>query len=93
MFTRTTTDEPQLDVVINGIYAYLTTNPVDSEKYGNVVDHLVKLQKLKESNSTRLSSDAKATIGANILGILAVICYERIHVVTTKAIGFVGKLH
>lgn len=92
MFTTKPAVQSDLDIVLTKIYTYLKDQPVQSSEYGDVIEHLVKLQKLKESNPSRLSADAKAGVAANLLGILAVIGYERIHVITTKALGLVSKL-
>lgn len=40
----------------------------------------------------RVSSDTLALIAANIAGIVLIIGHERINVVTSKALSFVGKL-
>jgi hypothetical protein len=32
-------------------------------------------------------------VGANILGILAILQHERVNVITTKALGFVPKIN
>jgi hypothetical protein len=40
----------------------------------------------------RVSADTWAIVGANIAGIALIIGYERINVIASKALGFVGKL-
>lgn len=40
----------------------------------------------------RVSKDTLAIIGANLAGIAIIIGYERLNVITSKAIGFVSKL-
>lgn len=92
--TKPAVKDERLDLVTDRLFAYLTSTSVDTEEYGTVIEHLVKIQKLKEATiPSRLSPDAKATIAANLFGILAVIGYERIHIITTKALGLIGKLH
>jgi hypothetical protein len=64
----------------------------NTEKYDKVADQLVKLYKLKEVDSKkRVSPDALAAAATNIAGILLVINFERVHVITTKAFGMVLK--
>lgn len=49
--------------------------------------------KMKESKYLRhVSADALAVVAANLTGIVLIIGYERINVITSKALGFVSKL-
>lgn len=50
--------------------------------------------KQKQLDSTRfgLSADTLAIIAANLAGIVLILGYEKVNVVTSKAIGFVSKL-
>jgi len=41
----------------------------------------------------RVSMDTWAVVGANLAGIVFIIGYERASIITSKAIGFVRKLH
>lgn len=50
-------------------------------------------QKQEElDNFNRVSMTTWATIGANIIGIVAIMSHERTHIIATKALGFVSKL-
>ena len=51
-------------------------------------------QKQKEVDNIRLglSMDTWAVIGANLAGIVVILGYERVNIVTSKALGFVSKL-
>ena len=91
MFTTKPAVRTDLDIVMDKIYTYLKDNEVNTDDYGKAIDNLIKLQKMKDTNPSRLSAETKAKIAANILGIFAVIGYERIHVVTTKALGLISK--
>lgn len=79
-------------IVIDKLYSYLKDQPVTDDKYADVIENLIKLQKLKDASPSRISADAKIGLAANLAGILAIIGYERIHVITTKALGLVTKL-
>jgi hypothetical protein len=84
-------------VIDNLLDVMLNTDP-KSEEFLKMADLLVKLYKLKEVdiNATakkRVSPDTVAIIWANLIGIAAVIGYERAgHVVTSRAFGLVTKL-
>jgi hypothetical protein len=96
MFTlKSKTESTSLELEIDALFLSLKDEPKDTEKYAATADQIVKLYKLKEvdNNSKKtVSADALVNLAGSLLGILAVINYERIHVVTTKALGFVSKI-
>jgi hypothetical protein len=64
----------------------------DPEKYNATVDRIAKLHKLKSEERLKLPSmDTALVVGANIFGILWLTRYEREHVISSKALGFVMK--
>jgi len=82
-----------LDIVIERLTSEMHDTDQSSKEYAQLADQLVKLYKLKETDSKmRVSPDTLAIIGANLLGILIIVGHERAHIITTKAIGFVSKL-
>lgn len=89
-FTKT---EPNaLENEIERLLEVLNNEEPNTEKYDKVADQLVKLYKLKEVDSKkRVSPDALAAAATNIAGILLVINFERVHVITTKAFGMIFK--
>lgn len=88
---KTLTD---LDIVIESIHVSMANCPPDSERYDRLSTQLVKLYKLRAETNPRTRVDANtwALIGANLAGILIVVGYEHGHVITSKALGFIGKL-
>ena len=92
MFIRSQT-ETKLDAEIQSALAELETHEKTSEKYGVLVERIAKLHKLKTEERPKLfSPDTALVVAANIFGILWITRYEREHVITTKALGFVPKL-
>ena len=81
---------PQLDHDIAQAHRSLDDNEPHTKEYASTVDQLTKLYALKETPS-RLSPDTLATIAANLFGIAMIVGYERANVMTSKAIGFLGK--
>ena len=63
-----------------------------SEAYADMIGKLERLYKAKSYDTPRsISPDAKATIAANLLGIMLILSYEKADIITTKALGFVTK--
>ncbi len=94
MFTKRAPQNPELDKAIADLYSDLAGREPDSEEYEKVAVQLSKLLKLKleiEPN-TSVNPDVLFSGAVNLLGILAILHYERVHVVTSKALGFVLKL-
>lgn len=64
----------------------------DPQKYGDIVDRIVKLQKMKSDERLKLPSlDTALFVGANIFGILWLTRYEKEHVINSKAFGLILK--
>lgn len=84
---------PGLDEAIAEILSEMKGFSSDSKEYAIMVEHLVTLNKLKETQSSRrVSADTMAIVVGNLAGILAILSYERINVVTSKALQFAGKI-
>lgn len=80
-----------LDAEITALLAKMGEQDKTSEEYAKMVDQFNKLYELR--HKSRISKDALATIGANLLGILVVLQHERVHVIASKAFGFVKKIN
>lgn len=93
MFKRKKKDPTSLDVAIENALSELAGHDADSDEYANITNQLVKLYGLKEIDNPdrRISNDVLAGIAANLIGIGMIISYERVHVITTKALGFIVK--
>lgn len=57
------------------------------EKLLEIFERLILLQKQEKSN--RVSPDTIAIVAGNLLGILIVVGYERMHVITSRGLGFI----
>jgi hypothetical protein len=81
-----------IDIAIDEALAQLSGIKIDTDEYTRMVDQIAKLTKLKEQTSNkRVSPDTLAIVAGNLAGIVMILAYERAHVVTSKAIGFVLK--
>jgi hypothetical protein len=91
MFNRTKTPN-RLDQEIDRALTQLSNLNVDSEEYEKLLERVTKLHKMKaESKPSGVSPDTALLAATNLAGILMIINYERIHVISTKALGFVGR--
>ena len=84
MFTSKDSDEKSgLDEAIDSVLAEMASVNADSDEYAKMVDQLVKLYPLKETEAKRkVSPDTMALIAGNLLGIMLIVGHERAHVVT-----------
>lgn len=81
-----------LDQIIAALEAYmLTTNP-DAKNYNELIESLAKLHKLRGEPSKPVSRDAILTTAGSLVGILLILNFERLGVVTSKAMSFVTKM-
>lgn len=93
MFKKTVVENTALEDAIARLLANMKSAQTNSEEYAELVDNLVKLHALKEAEKPEsMSMDAKATIVANLTGIVLILNYERAGVVATKAMSLLSKL-
>lgn len=66
----------------------------DVDEAAKRVELVSKLQKLKESEKLSMlpSPDTMLLVAGNLVGILAILNYERANVITSKALSFVMRL-
>lgn len=91
MFTKSET-EIMLDSEIQAALAKLKNLAKDSKEYAALLDHVVKLHKLKaEEKPKRISPDTALIVAANVFGILAILGHEHVGPITSKALSHVIK--
>lgn len=89
------TEPTNLDEIITKLELLLMDTPPETEKFSKIADQLVKLSKHRDdiTSRSRVSADQWAMIGANLLGILAVLSYESVgKIVVSKSFSLVKKL-
>lgn len=90
---RTDESQHQLDITITELMNDMKAMDGDSEEYATCMNRLERLYKLKEKNAPRrISPDTLVLVGGNLAGILIIVAYEHGRVITSKALGFAGKL-
>jgi hypothetical protein len=81
-----------LDETIDACLAQLSGIPVESDEFNRKMEQINKLYALREKHAKKgVSSDTLLIVAGNLAGIVMILGYERAHVVTSKALGFVLK--
>lgn len=94
MFIKQTETESMLDAEIVAALGKLKDLDKTTKEYGDLLDRIAKLHKLKlEEQPEKISPNNALLVAANVFGILAVVHHERVGVLTSKAIGFIIKPH
>jgi hypothetical protein len=89
------TQPNDLNVVIDQLIEALKTETPGTEEYNAIADQLVKLYKLKDVDNnakSTVSADTLFAIGGNLLALGLLMNFERLHVITTKALGLATKV-
>lgn len=93
MFQKPPVEITALEEAIDRLHGHMLGVNITSEEYANAVEHLTKLHALKEAEKPlSMTPGEKATLIANLTGILLILNFERAGVVTTKALSFIMKL-
>lgn len=83
----------ELETVITETTSELRNLSAETEEFDKVLNQLERLHVLDTGNrKERVSPDTLALVLGNLAGIGLIVGYERTHVVTSKALGFVLKL-
>lgn len=90
---KSKTEDSALEQAIDELFDEMSGYSGDSEEYAKRVDQLSKLYSLKEIDSKkRVSPDTLAIVAGNLAGIVVIVGYERMNIVTSKALNFILKL-
>ena len=84
--------ENKLQKAIDSLLDEMETVNGDSPEYARMTEQLTKLYEAQKSTRTpRLSPDAAFAVIGNLAGILTIVHYEQLGIVTSKALSFVIK--
>lgn len=82
-----------LETVVGLVTEELQNATPGTDEYAKILEQLERLNKIASTRKSEpWSKNAVLAIVGNLVGIGAILQHERLHVITTKAIGFVGKL-
>lgn len=63
----------------------------EEAKTATEISGVLSLMEKRFPKKEKISANTKAMIFANLAGILLILCFERLNVITTKALSFVLK--
>lgn len=85
MFTKNTKFDEEVDRLMGELAKW----PVNSDNYQTALEALERLYELKGKKKFNVSPDTVAVVVGNLAGIVLILNHERLHVVSSKALGFV----
>lgn len=93
LFRKTPIAKSGLEVAIDEVLSEMKGFTADQDEYAIMADQLVKLYALKEvDRPVRAMNDAVIMSLGNVICVALILEYERVHVVTSKALLFIGRL-
>lgn len=93
MFKKADKDPSPIDAAIAQVVDDMLLTPTGTKEYTELTEQLERLYKSKGHVSDRsISPDTLLMVGANLLGIILILTYERANVVTSKALSFILRL-
>lgn len=81
-----------LDENIVELLQLLKVTASDDPEYPKTREELEKLYALRDASPESVNPNTLLLVGGNLAGILMIIGFEKSHVMTTKALAFLGKL-
>jgi len=90
---KTPEDPEELNVAIAESLDELRAHNANSDEYAQIVTQIERLHKLKtpEKDKRRVDPNTVVAVAGNLAGIVLILNYERLHVIGSKALGFVLK--
>jgi hypothetical protein len=83
----------KLEIEVDKLVRSLGDYSTNSKEYGEVLERLVKLHKIRqEDKPDKVNPNTALTAAAHILGIFMILQYEHLHPISTKAMSFVPKI-
>lgn len=88
------TDPEYLNDITTQITAKIATATPGTPEYTALLKQLAEVHNLRipHKEPKTVSPDALVAAGSSLLGIAAILSFERVHVVATKALGLVTKV-
>lgn len=81
-----------LETVIRLVTEELEKTDIGTPEFDKIAEQLERLNKIASTRKDDpISKNGLIAVFGNLLGIGLILNHERLHVVTSKAVGFVGK--
>jgi hypothetical protein len=85
-------EEPNFETEVKRVLARMSELDAESLQYNQAAKNLKELMEAKGLKSkATISPEAILAAATNIAGILLILNFEKLDIVTTKAIGFISK--
>lgn len=92
MLKNTKKDESKLEQEIDSILERMKDMELQSDDYEVAVERLSALYRIqRDIPKWNVSPDTVAMVAGNLFGILLILKYEDMNIITSKALGFVLK--
>lgn len=93
MLKKPKPEDLKLNNEINAVLNSMSVYGPDDPQYAKLMGHLKALNELQHSRKTarKVSPDQMALVIGNLAGVFAIISYEHLHVITSKALSLLVK--
>ncbi len=91
LFTKKETSKDLIEDEKIAVLEEMASEHSDTEKYSRMVENLDKLCGL-DKNSNYVDVNTVLTVAGSLAGIVLILKYEKLDIITTKALGFIPKL-
>lgn len=89
---KTPITKPGMTEALDKLYLELQDHDVMSDNFAHAMAHIETLEKLKTSEKEgRFKIETMLPVLGNLAGIVTILGFEKAHVITSKALGFVMK--
>lgn len=91
LFTKKETSKDLIEDEKIAVLEEMASEHSDTEKYSRMVENLDVLCGL-DKDSNRIDVNTVLTIAGSLAGIVLILKYEKLDIITSKALGFIPKL-
>ena len=95
IFTKKKNEKTNLEKEIDRLSETLSYTDMDTDEYDDIVSKIERLTSIKEKLEkakvceSKVSKDTLAVVIGNLVGIVLILGYERVNIITSKALSFV----
>lgn len=94
LFTRPNSNEANLQDEINSILETMASEEPNTPKYTMEAENLEKVCQAKSyEHNSKVDVNTVISVAGSLVGIILILNYEKLGIVTSKALSFVTKTH
>lgn len=91
LFTKKETSKDLIEDEKIAVLEEMASEHSDTDRYTRMVENLNTLCSL-EKNPNRIDVNTVLTVAGSLAGIVLILRYEKLDIITSKALGFIPKL-